>query len=433
MPGIPTPLANRKPGDIDFVVVRENTEGEYSSVGGRMFEGTEREIVFQESVFSRKGVDRIMKFAFELARTRPREARDVGDQVERHLDHDAVLGRALSRDGARSIRDITHRPVPHRHPVRALRAAAADASTSSSARTCSATSSPTSARRCAARSASRRRRTSIPERDVPVAVRAGARLGAGHRGQGHRQSDRPDLVGRDDARVPRPQRTRRDAIVAAIERVLADPERAAHAGPRRQGDHGGPGKRDRATRYSAHAGRDSCTRALWHDSGNDRTIARGVGRARRSRCIWGYSMLIGIPRETRPGETRVAATPETVKKLAASGKHAIVVEVRRRHRIEHSRRRLRGGRRDDRLAPREALGADLVLKVRAPDRRRAPAAQVAARCSIGLLNPFDPAGVAGAARRGRHRLRARMAAAHLARAVDGRAVVAGEHRRATRR
>ena len=71
MPGIPSPLANRKPGDIDFVVVRENTEGEYSSVGGRMFEGTDREIVFQESVFSRKGVDRIMRFAFEYARTRP--------------------------------------------------------------------------------------------------------------------------------------------------------------------------------------------------------------------------------------------------------------------------------------------------------------------------------------------------------------------------
>ena len=67
MPGIPSPLANRKPGDIDFVVIRENTEGEYSSVGGRMFEGTEREIVFQESVFSRKGVDRILKFAFDLA------------------------------------------------------------------------------------------------------------------------------------------------------------------------------------------------------------------------------------------------------------------------------------------------------------------------------------------------------------------------------
>jgi len=73
MPGIATPLANRKPGDIDFVVVRENTEGEYSSVGGRMWEGTDREVVFQESVFSRKGTDRIMKFAFDLARSRPRK------------------------------------------------------------------------------------------------------------------------------------------------------------------------------------------------------------------------------------------------------------------------------------------------------------------------------------------------------------------------
>jgi len=71
MPGIPSPLANRKPGDIDFVVVRENTEGEYSSLGGRLFEGTDREFVVQESVFTRKGVDRILAFAFELAARRP--------------------------------------------------------------------------------------------------------------------------------------------------------------------------------------------------------------------------------------------------------------------------------------------------------------------------------------------------------------------------
>ena len=70
MPGVASPLANRKPGDVDFVVVRENTEGEYSSVGGRMFEGTAREIVFQQTIFSRKGVDRILKFAFELAAKR---------------------------------------------------------------------------------------------------------------------------------------------------------------------------------------------------------------------------------------------------------------------------------------------------------------------------------------------------------------------------
>ena len=73
MPGVPCPLANRKPGDIDFYVVRENTEGEYSSIGGRLFPGTERETVLQESIFTRKGVDRILKYAFELAKTRPRK------------------------------------------------------------------------------------------------------------------------------------------------------------------------------------------------------------------------------------------------------------------------------------------------------------------------------------------------------------------------
>jgi len=68
--GMPCPLAGRKPGDIDYVVIRENTEGEYGNVGGRYKEGTPDEVVMQQSVFSRKGVDRIMKYAFELAKTR---------------------------------------------------------------------------------------------------------------------------------------------------------------------------------------------------------------------------------------------------------------------------------------------------------------------------------------------------------------------------
>ncbi len=73
MPGIPCPLANRKPGDIDFYVVRENTEGEYSDIGGRMYAGTDRETVLQQSIFTRKGVDRILKYAFELDGSRPRK------------------------------------------------------------------------------------------------------------------------------------------------------------------------------------------------------------------------------------------------------------------------------------------------------------------------------------------------------------------------
>jgi len=67
MPGVPSPLANKKPGDINFYIIRENTEGEYSSIGGKMFPDTDREIVMQETIMSRVGVDRVLKFAFELA------------------------------------------------------------------------------------------------------------------------------------------------------------------------------------------------------------------------------------------------------------------------------------------------------------------------------------------------------------------------------
>ncbi|GHE21696.1 tartrate dehydrogenase [Halomonas urumqiensis] len=73
LPGIKSPLADRKPGDIDFYVVRENTEGEYSSVGGKMFEGTDREVVIQETVMTRHGTDRVLKYAFDLAQSRPRK------------------------------------------------------------------------------------------------------------------------------------------------------------------------------------------------------------------------------------------------------------------------------------------------------------------------------------------------------------------------
>ncbi|MDA7715507.1 tartrate dehydrogenase [Pelagibacteraceae bacterium] len=71
--GVPCPLANKQPGDIDMLIVRENTEGEYSSVGGRMYKGTEREIAIQETVMSRYGVDRVQKYAFELAKSRRRK------------------------------------------------------------------------------------------------------------------------------------------------------------------------------------------------------------------------------------------------------------------------------------------------------------------------------------------------------------------------
>nr|WP_305883047.1 tartrate dehydrogenase [Burkholderia singularis] len=71
--GVPCPLAGRRAGDIDFMIVRENTEGEYSAVGGTMFEGTEREFVVQQAVFTRRGTERVMRFAFELAQRRAKQ------------------------------------------------------------------------------------------------------------------------------------------------------------------------------------------------------------------------------------------------------------------------------------------------------------------------------------------------------------------------
>jgi tartrate dehydrogenase/decarboxylase/D-malate dehydrogenase len=73
LPGITSPLAGRTSEDIDFIVVRENNEGEYSEIGGRLYSGTDAEMVVQETVFTRKGVDRILRYAFELAQSRPRK------------------------------------------------------------------------------------------------------------------------------------------------------------------------------------------------------------------------------------------------------------------------------------------------------------------------------------------------------------------------
>jgi tartrate dehydrogenase/decarboxylase/D-malate dehydrogenase len=70
--GVRSPLADRSPAEIDMVIVRENNEGEYSEIGGRLYKGTDDELAVQQAVFTRKGCDRVMRYAFELARTRPR-------------------------------------------------------------------------------------------------------------------------------------------------------------------------------------------------------------------------------------------------------------------------------------------------------------------------------------------------------------------------
>jgi tartrate dehydrogenase/decarboxylase/D-malate dehydrogenase len=72
-PGVYCPIKNKGPEDVDFVCIRENTEGEYAGIGGRFAEGTPDEVVMQTGVFSRKGVERVMRYAFELAMQRPRK------------------------------------------------------------------------------------------------------------------------------------------------------------------------------------------------------------------------------------------------------------------------------------------------------------------------------------------------------------------------
>jgi len=72
LPGVDSPLKNFPPGSINFSIVRENNEGEYSEIGGRLYRDTDAELAMQEAVFTRRGCDRIMRYAFELARTRKR-------------------------------------------------------------------------------------------------------------------------------------------------------------------------------------------------------------------------------------------------------------------------------------------------------------------------------------------------------------------------
>jgi tartrate dehydrogenase/decarboxylase/D-malate dehydrogenase len=74
-PGVASPLAGAKGGDIDFVVVRENTEGEYTQVGGFVYQHQPEEVAIQTSVFTRRGIERVVRFAFELAVKRNKKRR----------------------------------------------------------------------------------------------------------------------------------------------------------------------------------------------------------------------------------------------------------------------------------------------------------------------------------------------------------------------
>ena len=219
--GVPCPLAGRVPGDIDFYIVRENNEGEYSEIGGRLYAGTDHETVVQESVFTRRGVDRVLRYAFELAQGREARAPDQCHQVQWDHPHDAVLGRAGRGDG-HGLPGRRRRQVSHRHSDGALRAQPGLVRCRRRFTTCSATSCPTLARPAPVPSALPRRRTStrnveFPSCFEPVHGSAPDIAGKGIAnpiGQVWSGAMMLDHLGHRDAH---------DAIVRAIEIVLADP------------------------------------------------------------------------------------------------------------------------------------------------------------------------------------------------------------------
>ena len=209
MPGVRSPLAGMKPGDIDMMIVRENTEGEYSSIGGRMFEGTEREVVVQETVMSRFGVDRVLKYAFELAQSRPKKhltsaTKSNGIAITMPYWDERVDAMAKRFPDVRA--DRYHIDILTAHFVQ--RPQIFDTVVASNLFGDILSDLGPGLHRN-----DRHRAVGQHQSDAraSVAVRAGARLGARHRRAGHRQPDRPDLVGRADARLPRPsRRARRD-------------------------------------------------------------------------------------------------------------------------------------------------------------------------------------------------------------------------------
>lgn len=105
LPGISSPLANRGPADIDMVCVRENSEGEYGGLGGRLHVGTPHEVAEQTGLFTRHGIARLARYGFELARTRPRK-RLASATKSNALNHSMVLWDEVVAEVAKDYPDV---------------------------------------------------------------------------------------------------------------------------------------------------------------------------------------------------------------------------------------------------------------------------------------------------------------------------------------
>ena len=197
LPGVRTPLANRTEADIDFYVVRENTEGEYSSVGGRMFKGTDREFVSQQSVFSRVGVNRILKFAFELAMTRPKKhltSATKSNGIIHTMPYWDERFAAMGKNYPDIRTDQYHIDILCAHFVQHPDWFDVVVGSNLFGDILSDLGPAVAGSIGIARVGQHR-----PREEISLDVRAGARLGTRHRRQVHLQPDRPDLVRRPDA------------------------------------------------------------------------------------------------------------------------------------------------------------------------------------------------------------------------------------------
>src|SRR4029078_2583171 len=106
LPGIESPLRNATAKDLDWVIVRENSEGEYAGQGGRSHRGLPEEVATEVAIFTRAGVSRIMRFAFELAQSRPRKCLTVVTKSNAQR-HGMVLWDEIAREVAADFPDVT--------------------------------------------------------------------------------------------------------------------------------------------------------------------------------------------------------------------------------------------------------------------------------------------------------------------------------------
>ncbi len=198
LPGVTSPLRDVAPGELDWVVIRENTEGEYAGTGGRVHRGLPEEVGIETAVFTRAGCRRIMRFAFGLAQSRPRRHLTLVTKSNAQR-HGMVLWDEVFAETARGLSRRHHRQGAGRRHDHAHGAQAAE-------HRCGGGDQPACrhperpgerAHRLAGGGADRQPRSRAA---LPLDVRADPRLGLRHHRQGHRQPDRLVLERVPDAR-----------------------------------------------------------------------------------------------------------------------------------------------------------------------------------------------------------------------------------------